>query len=112
MRFAFGVFLVIVSVLSIQSSIDSTFASELKINDQENFDINELTEYTIDISQTNEKYIHLEILGENRDNNYVLAIVDDFNKQNRIQLSQSVVGNTNLILSKEQMEGNLIYCYY
>ena len=108
MKFAFEIFLIIVSISSIKSIIDSTVASELIINGQINFTISKLLEYKMDISQTNEKYIHLEILGENKDNNYVLSIVDDFNKQNRIQLSQSIAGYTNLILSKEQIKNNSI----
>ena len=34
--------------------------------------------------------------------------MDDFDKQNRIQLAQSVRGNTSLIISKEQIKGNTI----
>ena len=97
------------SISSIQSNIESAIPKALKIYYQENFNINELAKYTIDISQiTNEKYIHLGIAGESEENIFVLSVVDDFDKQNRIQLAQSIAGNTDLILSKEQITGNSI----
>ena len=106
MKYTTQIFLFILLILS----IESITPKNLNINTQEDFEINELAEYTLDISQIqDEKYIHLEINGNNKDNSYVLSIVDDFDKKNRIQLAQSVAGNTNLILSKEQIKGNMIY---
>ena len=105
MKYTTQIFLFILLILS----IESITPKNLNINTQEDFEINELTEYILDISQIqDEKYIHLEINGNNKDNSYVLSIVDDFDKKNRIQLAQSVAGNTNLILSKEQIKGNII----
>ena len=101
--------LISLSISLINSSITPEIQGELKINIDENFDIKELSKHTIDISQIQkEKYILLEIEGTNIDNNYILSIVDDFDKQNRIQLAQSVRGNTSLIISKEQIKGNTI----
>ena len=105
MKYTTQIFLFILLILSIKSITPKN----LNTNTQEDFEINELTEYTLDISEIqDEKYIHLEINGNNKDNSYVLSIVDDFNKKNRIQLAQSVAGNTNIILSKEQIKGNII----
>ena len=105
MKYTTQIFLIILLILS----IELITPKNLNINTQEDFEINELAEYTLDISQIqDEKYIHLEINGNNKDNSYVLSIVDDFDKKNRIQLAQSVAGNTNLILSKEQIKGNII----
>ena len=102
--------IIILFSLSI-SSINSIIINQegIKINEEQNFDIKSLTKYAFDISQIqNEKYIYLEVFGKNINNNYILSIVYDFENQNRIQLAQSVKGNTSLILSKEQIKGNKI----
>ena len=96
-------------ILSVESIAINESPQELKANAEESFNIRELANYTLDISQFNdEKYIHLEVLGSNKDTIYVLSVVDAFDKQNRIQLGQCVVGNTDLILSKQQINGNII----
>ena len=105
MKYKIQIFIIIPLVLF----IESTISKNLKINGQEDFEIKELAEYTLDISEIqNEKYIQLEVNGYNKNNTYVLSVVDDLEKQNRIQLAQSIAGNTNLILSKEQINGNII----
>ena len=109
MKYLNFIFLIILSISLIKSLAKPENHEELKINDEQNFNINALTTYKIDISQIpNEKYVILEVEGTDINNNYVLSIVDDFNKQNRIQLAQSVRGNTYLILSKEQIKGDKI----
>ena len=101
--------MIILSFSLIKLNIQLKIPEQLVINREHNFNLNELAQYTIDISTIQEEnYIHLEIAGDNHDNNYVLSIVDDFEKQNRIQLSQSSLGNTNLILSKKQIKDNSI----
>ena len=103
------ILLISLSISLINSSITPEIQEELNINTEENFDIKALSKQTIDISQIqNDKYVLLEVAGKNINNNYVLSIVDDFEKQNRIQLAQSVRGNTSLILSKEQIKGDKI----
>ena len=104
-----SLFLLILSISSTKSNLEVTSPNVLNPNEVENFNINNFVEYTLDISLIkDEKYIHFEIEGENKDNNYVLSIVEDFINQKRIQLAQSVLGNTNLIVSKEQIKDNLI----
>ena len=101
--------LISLSISLINSSITPEIQGELKINIEENFNIKELSKHTINLTQIqNDKYVLLEVAGKNINNNYVLSIVDDFEKQNRIQLAQSVRGNTSLILSKEQIKGDKI----
>ena len=101
--------LFILSISLIKTFAKPEFSEELKINSEQNFNINALAKYTIDMSQIeNHKYILIEVQGINIDNNYVLSIVEDFDKQNRIQLAQSVRGITSLILSKEQIKGNTV----
>ena len=103
------IFTLILSILSIKSTLKSEVPIELNLNAETIFTINKTTRYRLDTSQTtNEKYVHLEIIGSNKDNNYVLSVVDDFDQQTRIQLGQSVLGNTDLILSKEQIKDNSI----
>ena len=103
------IFTFILSILFIKSVLKSEVPIELNLNTDEPFTITESTKYKIDTSQIiNEKYVHLEIIGSAKDTNYVLSIVDDFDQLNRIQLGQSVLGNTDLILSKEQIKDNSI----
>ena len=109
MKYINIIFLIILSISLINTFINPEIPIELKINAEENFNIIALAKYTIDLSEIkNEKYILLEIEGEDQNTNYVLSIVDDFKSQNRIQLAQSVRGNTHLIASKEQIKGNTI----
>ena len=99
----------LILISSTKSNLESKKPYDLIPNVDAQFNINELAEFTLDISSIkDEKYIHFEIEGENRDNNYVLSIVDDFDNQKRIQLAQSVLGNTDLIISREQIKDNLI----
>ena len=103
------IFIFILSILFIKSVLKSEVPIELNLNTDEPFTITESTKYKIDTSQIiNEKYVHLEIIGSAKDTNYVLSIVDDFDQLNRIQLGQSVLGNTDLILSKDQIKDNSI----
>ena len=113
MKYINFIFLIILSISLIKSLVKPENHEELKINDEQNFNINALTIYKIDISQIpNEKYVLIEVEGTDINNNYVLSIVDDFNKQNRIQLAQSVRGNTHLISSKEQIKGDKLILFW
>ncbi len=99
----------LILISSTKSNLESKKPLDLIPNGDAQFNINELAKFTLDISSIkDEKYIHFEIEGESRDNNYVLSIVDDFDNQKRIQLAQSVLGNTDLIISREQIKDNLI----
>ena len=70
-------------------------------------DENELENLVINLSKI-PTYTKLEILG-NEDINYVLSIFSDEQKENRIQLAQSVNKKSFLFLSKAQINSNKIY---
>ena len=110
MKFDLKIFLISLALISpIISIIDEETVEDLEKNKIIDFEINKEKRYKIEIDkEIKEEYVYFEINGTNVDNNYVLSIVEDFEKESRIQLAQSRLGKTKLILSLKQIKDNSI----
>ena len=75
----------------------------LSLNDE-----NELSNIIINYLSELPIYTKLEIIGK-EDINYVLSVFSDYQRENRIQLAQSVYRNSTLFLTQNQIQSNQIH---
>ena len=72
----------------------------------EPFEIKDFINYTKK-PENNKFYAKIEVKGNNTDINYVLSAYSDSGRSKRIQLAQSINGNTKLYLSPNQIKENM-----
>ena len=93
-------FLVLLS-MTITSIINDNnhLIKELSLNEIIFFNTSELIQYEINISSSppEQKYLYIEVNGTYNNTNYILSVEDN---NERIQLAQSKIGRTILILSR------------
>ena len=73
------------------------------------FKIEQKTQYILTIPKDNSKYVELIVKGNKLSTNFVVSIYPDSNMDKRIQLGQTISGETKLYLSLNQITGENIY---
>ena len=96
-------------ILSISFFQTNSIIIELEPNGLNNFKIDNKTQFTLKIPNNNHKYLEFTVNGNNRNINYVVSVYSDSNINKRIQLGESIFGETKLYLSLNQFTNDIIY---
>ena len=102
-RNLFGLVFAFIALLSIIKPNNYLILAESR-----NFNIDKKTEFSRDFS-TEDKYLTIEVEGEDSSINYIVSVYSNSKRENRIQLGQSFNGKTKLYLKLDSFKDKVYF---